>query len=104
MLYKNEMLNGYLFKANDIKRQRIKFDKIERLYDKFCMYFHEGHTQVNYDYICKAYKCLYLMKELDINSPFIFQAYQKLKLIDKGLIPFGLDRYKDNFINFYKAK
>ena len=76
-------IDKFTVNINDIKSKRIKLTDDKNLYRKYTEYIAEGINSNNYNYICCGLKCIYLIEKYYKNSPYIFKAYQGIKIWNK---------------------
>lgn len=76
-------IDKFIVNINDIKSKDIEFTDDNNLYIQYTEYIAEGINLNNYEYICCGLKCIYLLEKYYKNSPYIFKAYQGIKIWNK---------------------
>ena len=67
--------------ANDIKSKKIKLVSENELFEKFKLYFNTAmNDNFNYNYLCCAFKCKYLLEKNYPHSEYILKIYKFIKM------------------------
>ena len=81
------MKNVFIFErvllTKDIKRKRIKLTNEKDMYLKFKGYIDSCfYNNFEYDCLCLAFKCKYLLEKNFPNSEYILKVYKHIKICE----------------------
>lgn len=78
---KNIKIFNITILEKDIKSKKIKLVSENELFEKFKLYFNTAmNDNYNYNYLCCAFKCKYLLENNYPYSEYILKIYNHIKI------------------------